>query len=449
MDEKSCWPPGRGFLQIFWDSKSCIEEAKTEGRLQFCRRKRYKIGVSEFFVAHKSDPRLFTFLLGAYTACGCLVWLKTKELAASLLSMVAELRNQQLLVFTCLLSASLLWNRSFQSTSLNMREQRGSQAPSFNGDLGDLESFQACREESRAYMSQVNPSLYEVLGEIVFSKQPIGEGNILQASQRILKEKHRALSVFQAKMERANFTKEQAHQLSIDEYKTTEADKLQTSKAERQLGCILVLKTKGETQLQVCRWLSTANSWEAWRQLNLQSKRSIYFELLANIMNMSFDTQPASCLHQFNAWREQVVGYQKLSGEQLPDSIKISAVVNGLSSSVRDLVLLNLDGNCSFEDLDNLLTTYLSMHDKQVFSSPNPWDRTCNDKQKEKCKGKGQESNPSFKQQLGEGGQSQVKKSKGEVYPPQPPAYEGQGKPDQLPQRKQWCSICWKKGHRT
>ena len=212
-------------------------------------------------------------------------------------------------------------------------------------------------------------------------------------------------------MERASFTEDKAHQFqSTDEYETTEADKLQTRKAERQLGCLLVMKTKWETQLKVCRWLSTANSWEAWRQLNLQSKRSIHFELLANIMNMSFDTQPASCLQQFDAWKEQVVSYQKLSGEQLPDSIKISAVVNGLSSSVRDLVLLNLDGDCSFEDLDTLLNTYFSMHEKQVFSLTNPWDRTCRDKREETCTGKGQESNPSFKQQLGEGGQRQEKK---------------------------------------
>ena len=144
------------------------------------------------------------FLLGAYSACGRLAWLQ--KLATSLLSMVAELWNQQFLVFTCLLSASLLWNRSFQITSLTMREQRGSQAPSFNGDLGDLESFQACKEEIRAYMSQVNPSLYEVLGEIASSKQPIREEDIFQASQSIMKEKHRALRVLQAKMERANFT---------------------------------------------------------------------------------------------------------------------------------------------------------------------------------------------------------------------------------------------------
>ena len=198
-------------------------------------------------------------------------------------------------------------------------------------------------------MSQINPSLYEVLGEIASSKQPIGEDDILQASQSIMKEKHRVLRVLQAKMERASFTTEQAHQLPIDEYKTIEADKLQTREAERQLGCLLVMNTKGETQLQVCRWLSTANSWEAWRQLNLQSKWSHHFELLANIMNTSFDTQPASCLQQFNAWKEQVVRYHKSSqANSFLIFIKHSAVVNGLKSSVRNFVLLNLHDDSSF-----------------------------------------------------------------------------------------------------
>ena len=114
-----------------------------------------------------------------------------------------------------------------------MREYRGTQAPLFDGDLDDLESFQACREEIRTYMSQVNPSLYEVLGEIASSMQPIGEGDILQASQRIMKEKHRALRVFQAKMKTASFTEEKAPQLTSAECKPTEADKLQTKKAER------------------------------------------------------------------------------------------------------------------------------------------------------------------------------------------------------------------------
>ena len=83
--------------------------------------------------------------------------------------MVAEFWNQQLLVFTCLLSASLLWDRNFSNCEPDHEgEDRGTQAPLFDGDLDDLESFQACREEIRTYMSQVNPSLYEVLGEIVF-----------------------------------------------------------------------------------------------------------------------------------------------------------------------------------------------------------------------------------------------------------------------------------------
>ena len=133
---------------------------------------------------------------------------------------------------------------------MHMRKFQGTQA-SLHGDLADLESFQPSREEIKTYMSQVNPSLYEVLGEIVSSTQPIREGDILQVFQRNLSEAHRALRALQAKIEHANFTENEAHQ-SIDEYNPTEADKLQTRQAERQLGCLLVMKTKGETQLHVC-----------------------------------------------------------------------------------------------------------------------------------------------------------------------------------------------------
>ena len=55
-------------------------------------------------------------------------------------------------------------------------------------------------------------------------------------------------------------------------------------------------------------------------------KWSNHFELLTSFMNISFDPLPASCLQQFNAWKEQVVRYQELSGKQLPDSIKLSSV---------------------------------------------------------------------------------------------------------------------------
>ena len=179
-------------------------------------------------------------------------------------------------------------------------------------------------------------------------------------------------------MKHASFKEEETHQSSSNKYESTEADKLQTRTAERQLGCLLVMKTKGDTQLQVCRWLTAANSWEAWRQLNLQCirKRSLHFKLLAKIMNISFDSPPASCLQEFEAWKEHVVRYQELSGEQLPDSTKLSAVVNGLSSSVRHFVLLHLDSGCSFEDLDNLLAVYSSMHERQVFSLIVPWDKS-------------------------------------------------------------------------
>ena len=171
---------------------------------------------------------------------------------------------------------------------------------------------------------------------------------------------------------RASFSEKEAHQLQpIDEYKPTEADKLQIRNEGIQLGSLLVQKTKGETQLQVTRWLQTTNAWEAWRQLNLQcttSKWSMYSQLLTKIMNTSFDTQPASFLQQFNAWKEQVVRYQQLSGEQLPDFIKLIAAVNGLEGSVRNLVLLNLDSDSSFGDLDSLLARYVDIHDQHESS---------------------------------------------------------------------------------
>ena len=131
--------------------------------------------------------------------------------------------------------------------------------------------------------------------------------------------------------------------------------------------------------------------------------------------------------------------YQQLSGEQLPDIVKLSVVVNGFKGSVKDFVLLNLDGDSSFGDLDTLLAIYVSMHVQHESSLDGLWDRACRDKPEEAC----------FKQELAQGGKSKPNKGKGEAYPHQPSAYKGKGKQAQLPTREQWCSICWKKGHRT
>ena len=167
-------------------------------------------------------------------------------------------------------------------------------------------------------------------------------------------------------------------------------------------------------------------------------------------MNTSFDTQPVSFLQQFDAWKERVVSYQQLSGEQLPDFIKFLAVVNGLNSSVKNFVLLHLDSDSSFSDLDSLLASYIDMDQHE--------SRACRDKPTSIGKGNDQESNPSLEQQLEQGGQrqegngqdtSKPSTRKGEAYPPQPPAYTGKGKHEQLPTRKRWCSICHKKGHKT
>ena len=288
--------------------------------------------------------------------------------------------------------------------------------------MDDLESFQAWSEEIKEKMSLTNPLLYEVLEEIASSKQPIEEGNIHEASQIIMEEKQRS------RVLRASFKAEETHQLQMDETRSKEANKLKTENEGRQLGCLLVQTTQGETQLQVTRWLSATNGWEAWRQLNL----SIHFKLLTNLMKTEFDDQPASCLQQFIAWKEQVGIHQRLSREQLPDSIKLSAVVNGLKGRVKSFVLLNLNGDSNFSDLDNLLALYVSMHDQHEFSLESPKNRACRDKPEREVR-----------KECTEG------RGKGEAYPPQPTTQTGNGKPDQLPRRKQWCSLCWKKGHRT
>ena len=91
-------------------------------------------------------------------------------------------------------------------------------------------------------------------------------------------------------------------------------------------------------------------------------------------MNIDFDDHPASCLQQLNAWKEQLGIYQQLSGEQLPDFITLSAVVNGLKGRVRNFVLLNLDGDNSLGDLDNLLARYVSMYVQHESSLDSLWD---------------------------------------------------------------------------
>ena len=81
--------------------------------------------------------------------------------------------------------------------------------------------------------------------------------------------------------------------------------------------------------------------------------------------------------------------YQQLSGENLPDFIKLTAVVNGLKGNVRHFVFLSLDGDSSFGDLDSLLGKYFNNPYVQSESSLNSvWDKTWRDKQKGKAKGK-------------------------------------------------------------
>ena len=395
--------------------------------------------------------------------------------------MVAELLRRQLLVITLgFLSGNFGISGSLSALILDnntMLGPKGLQPSVFEGGLDDLESFQAWAEEIKTYLSTTNPALYEVLGQTAVSKQPIDEDGLAKASEDVLKEKHKALRILQAKVARASLmTEAEQEAFELDEDEPPEADpksefefkqeldlnKLQVQNEGRQLGYLLVQKTKGETQLQLRRWIQSTNGWEAWRQLNLlhtTSKRSTHFKLLSSLMSPSFDTQPASFLQQYNAWKEQTVRYQQLSGENLPDFIKLTAVVNGLKGQVRHHVLMQLDGGSSFGDLDSLLQKYFNNTYVQSESSLNSvWDKAWRENQANKNKGKGKGkklSNPHYKQEKkgkpskgkGKGkGKGKPNKGKGEAYQSQPAASKGKGK-QQLPKSQQWCSICFKKGH--
>ena len=85
--------------------------------------------------------------------------------------------------------------------------------------------------------------------------------------------------------------------------------------------------------------------------------------------------------------------YQQLSGDKLPDLVKLIAVVNGLKGSVRDFVLLHLRES-SFGDLDSLLIRY--MHDQHDPSLESSCDRAGIDRSESVRQGNDKKSNPSL-----------------------------------------------------
>ena len=152
------------------------------------------------------------------------------------------------------------------------KKRVGSQASSSHDVLGDLQSFITWSEEIKLDMSFDNPSLYTLLGSLAFSMQPIEEGSV----------------------------------------QTSFLGRTLERNLGRQLGCLLVQRTQGETQQLATQWLSATNGWEAWRQLNL----SFLSRFLNSLLRTSQDDQPASFRQHDLAWKERVVGHSELSKEE-------------------------------------------------------------------------------------------------------------------------------------
>ena len=206
---------------------------------------------------------------------------------------------------------SFMCDRScFEILGMNsfMKKQQGNQPLDFSGGLVDLECFLAWSERIKLDMSKSNPLLYEVLGRLASSKHPIAGGES-----------------FQTESAEASFLQGMSHQHSGAD-KEKEARELQISSEGRQLGCLLVQRTKGETQLKVTKWLVATNGWEAWRQLNL----SFLSRLLNSLLHTSFEDTPASCLQQLFAWEGASGDLSRASGRfwrtifLLPESVMIS-----------------------------------------------------------------------------------------------------------------------------
>ena len=296
--------------------------------------------------------------------------------------------------------------------------------PLIHSGSDDLESFVAWSEQIKLEMSECNPLLYEVLGNIVFSRQPLAGGDS-----------------FKTRRAQASFSEERAHQQNLVEQPAREAIELQIRSEGRQLGCLLVQTTKGETQLRVTKWLSATNGWEVWRQLNL----SFLSRLLASLLQISLDDeQPASCLQPVLAWKERVAEHQELfeTCQKKQEELGEDNIVDHQANN-------SLQQEQEQDKPDKLVEggqggAYrpqpTAQRRKGEHQLPNSAHRACRDKPEAKgkgqesdpslTKGKGQEPHPSLKQELehrGRSGRQDQRKGKGEAYHPQPQAYKGKG----------------------
>ena len=281
--------------------------------------------------------------------------------------------------------------------------------PLIHSGSDDLESFLAWSAQIKLEVSEHNPLLDKVLENLAFSMHPIAGG---------------------------------------DSFWTHSARELQIRNEGRQLGCLLVQRTRGETQLRVTKWLSATNGWEAWRQLNL----SFLSRLLSSLLHVSFDDeQPASFLQPLLAWKELMVEHQELSESSL-NMIAIETCQKE-QEELGEHNRVNFQENSFHQQQKQDRPDQLVEGGQEGTPSPQP--------PAQRRKGEQQLPN-SAQRELGqrgkEGRRKQQREGKGEAYNPQPRAYQGQGEhqlpnsahracKDKLEPQSPWCNFCWKTGH--
>ena len=275
--------------------------------------------------------------------------------------------------------------------------------PLIHSGSDDLESFLAWSAQIKLEMSEANPLLDKVLQNLAFSMHPIAGG---------------------------------------DSFRTHSARELQIRSEGRQLGCLLVQRTKGETQLRVTKWLSATNGWKAWRQLNL----SFLSRLLSSLLHVSFDDeQPASFLQPLLAWKELMVEHQELSESSL-NMIAI-ATCQKEQEELGEHNRVNFQENSFQQQQKQDRPDQLVEGGQEGTHSPQPPAQR--GKGEQQLPNSAQRTSRAKREELGQRGKEGRRKQqeKGEAYSPQPRAYQGKGKHARLPTQEFWCSYCWKKGH--
>ena len=209
------------------------------------------------------------------------------------------------------------------------------------------------------------------------------------------------------------------------------------STENRNLYYDLTMLTTG-TSLKLVKGVSGNNGLEAYRQLCRRwhaGTRGRNLARLQAILQWNFVTTATETLDSLASWESEIEEWEQLTGETMPDSIKLCVLDAQAPKELSTYLRLYTKAEETFAAVKRKIQDYLQAIDQ---SGPVPMEVGFVGKKGKKGKGKQQQSKGGGKQAKGKDKQQQDKN--------QPKAHEGkgQGKPDQgKPVLQQVPGILW------